>query len=370
MKLMGLLLAVSMCTFGVSAQAASTSDKNLQIDKVAEGLGIPWGMAILPDGSMLVTQREGKLSRVNLDSGEKTDISGVPAVKAQGQGGFLDVALSPDYADSGWIYFTYSKDVDGQGATTLARAKLNGNALSEWNDLLVTNSRTSKGQHYGSRIVFDQQGHLFFSIGDRGERDTAQDLTNHNGTVLRLKLDGSVPQDNPFVGEDNALPEIWSYGHRNPQGLYYNVTTQQLWGIEHGPRGGDEINLIEAGKNYGWPEATYGKEYYAPVSIGQGKEVEGMENAIKVYVPSIAPSGLVQYQGEAFPEWQGDLFSGALALQHLNQVKLDNNKAVDEVRYLRDMNKRIRNVIESPEGWLYVSTDNGEIYRIQPAGNE
>ena len=369
MKLISVLLAVSVWFFAVPAYAASVTDKKLQIDKVAEGLGIPWGMAILPDGTMLVTQREGKLSLVNLDSGDKTDISGVPSVKAQGQGGFLDVALSPDYAESGWIYFTYSKDIDGQGATTLSRAKLDGNALADWKDLIVTQSRTSKGQHYGSRIVFDQQGHLFFSIGDRGERDMAQDLNNHNGTVLRLNLDGSVPQDNPFVGQDNALPEIWSYGHRNPQGLHYNAETQQLWGIEHGPRGGDEINLIEPGKNYGWPEASHGKEYYAPVSVGQGKEVDGMANPIKVYIPSIAPSGLVQYQGEAFPEWQGDLFSGAMALQHLNQVKIQNNEAVDETRYLRTMNKRIRNVIESPEGWLYVSTDDGEIYRIQPAAN-
>ena len=367
MKLMSILLAVSVWTIAIPSHAVSTADKNLQIDKVAEGLGIPWGMAILPDGKMLVTQRDGKLSLVNLDSGDSAEISGVPAVKAEGQGGFLDVALSPDYADSGWIYFTYSKDVDGQGATTLARAKLDGNALADWKDLIVTQSRTSKGQHYGSRIVFDQQGHVFFSIGDRGERDMAQDLQRHNGKVLRLNLDGSVPQDNPFTGDDKALPEIWSYGHRNPQGLFYNAETQQLWGIEHGPRGGDEINLIEAGKNYGWPEASHGKEYYAPVSIGKGKEVDGMENPQKVYIPSIAPSGLVQYQGDAFPEWQGDLFSGALALQHLNQVKIQDNEAVDETRYLRSMNKRIRNVIESPEGWLYVSTDDGEIYRIQPA---
>lgn len=315
---------------------------------------------------MLVTQREGKLSLVNLDSGDKTEISGVPEVKAVAQGGFLDVALSPDYADSGWIYFTYSKDVDGQGATTLARAKLTGKALSDWKDLLVTQSRTNKGQHYGSRIVFDQRGHLFFSIGDRGEGDMAQDLQRHNGKVLRVNLDGSVPQDNPFVGDDNALPEIWSYGHRNPQGLFYNADTQQLWGIEHGPRGGDEINLIEAGKNYGWPEASHGKEYYAPIAVGK-KEVAGMENPVKVYIPSIAPSGLVQYQGDAFPEWQGDLFSGAMALQHLNQIKLQDDQAVDETRYLRTFKKRIRNVIESPEGWLYVSTDDGEIYRIQPA---
>jgi len=366
MKLISKLFFLLILTPAMTAHAGSVNDKKLQIDKVADGLGIPWGMAILPDGTMLVSQREGKLSQINLNSGESTKISGVPEVKAEGQGGLLDVALSPDYAESGWIYFTYSKNVDGQGATTLARAKLDGNTLSDWIDLLVTQSRTSKGQHYGSRIVFDQQGHLFFSIGDRGERDRAQELSNHNGTILRLKLDGSVPQDNPFVGESNALPEIWSYGHRNPQGLFYNVETQQLWGIEHGPRGGDEINLIEAGKNYGWPEASHGKEYYAPVSVGK-KEVDGMENPVKVYIPSIAPSGLVQYQGDAFPEWQGDLFSGALALQHLNRVKIQDNDAVDEIRYLRTMNKRIRDVIESPEGWLYVSTDDGEIYRIQPA---
>jgi len=370
MKLTYVLLSLSLSFIAVPAQATTVSDKALQVDKVAEGLGIPWGMAVLPDNTMLVTQREGKLTLVDLQSGNKTDISGVPAVKAEGQGGFLDVALSPDYTESGWIYFTYSKDVDGQGSTTLARAKLDGNALKDWNDLLVTESRTGTGQHYGSRIVFDQQGHLFFSIGDRGERDTAQDLKRHNGKVLRLNLDGSVPQDNPFIGDSNVLPEIWSYGHRNPQGLFYNAQTQELWGIEHGPRGGDEINLIQAGKNYGWPEATHGKEYYAPVSIGQGKEVEGMENPIQVYIPSIAPSGLLQYQGDAFPEWQGDLLSGALVLQHLNHIKLDNNAVSEENRYLKSLGQRIRNVIESPEGWLYIATDNGVIYRIQPAENQ
>ncbi len=370
MKLTYILLSLSLGFIAVPAQATTVSDKALQVDKIAEGLGIPWGMAVLPDNTMLVTQRQGKLTLIDLHSANQTDISGVPAMKAEGQGGFLDIALSPDFADSGWIYFTYSKDVDGQGATTLARAKLNDNTLIDWQDLLITESRTTKGQHYGSRIAFDDQGHLFFSIGDRGERHAAQDLQRHNGKILRLNLDGSIPQDNPFIGHDDALPEIWSYGHRNPQGLFYNLQTQQLWGMEHGPRGGDEINLIQAGKNYGWPEASHGKEYYAPVSIGQGKTVDGMENPIQVYVPSIAPSGLLQYQGEAFPQWQGDLFSGAMALQHLNHIKLDNNTVSEENRYLNSLRQRIRNVIESPEGWLYIAADNGIIYRIQPAENQ
>lgn len=359
---------MTMLAITVLSQAAEIEDKHLQIDKVAEGLGVPWGMALLPNNKMLITQREGKLALLDLSSGQLSHIDGVPQVKAVGQGGFLDVALSPNHADNGWIYFTYSKDVEGQGATTLARARLQNNTLSEWLDLLVTQSRSNKDQHYGSRIVFDQQGHLFFSVGDRGERNMAQKINRHNGKILRINQDGSIPQDNPFIGKHNALPEVWSYGHRNPQGLFYNTETQQLWSIEHGPRGGDEINLIEAGKNYGWPLASYGKEYYAPVAVGK-KAITGMENPKKIYIPSIAPSSIIQYQGDAFPEWQGDLLSGAMALPHLNHVKLQNHEVGEEKRYLTSLNRRIRNIIESAEGWLYVSTDNGEIYRIKPATN-
>lgn len=361
------LLAFGLSTLIVSLQAAPLEIDRLKVNTIAENLGTPWGMAFIDQKQLLVTNKGGSLNRVDISTGNKTRISGTPDdIVISGQAGFMDVALSPDYAETGWIYFTYSKDVDGQGATTLARAKLNGDALTEWQDILVTDSRTSKGQHYGSRIVFDNDGHVFFGIGDRGEQEQAQVLNRHNGKILRLELDGSVPDDNPFAGQDDAHPEIWSYGHRNPQGMFYNRETNTLWEIEHGPRGGDEINLVEPGKNYGWPEASHGKEYWGPLAIGE-KEVEGMENAKKVYVPSIAPSGLVQYQGDAFPDLQGDLLTGAMALQHLNHIEMDGQKVIDEHRYFEDNKQRIRNVIEGPDGFLYLANDSGEIWQVKPA---
>lgn len=350
----------------VMSVQAEISDDDLDIEVVANGLGVPWGMALLPDETLLVTSRDGRLTHLDLQGGE-TEVAGTPEIYHENQGGFLDIALAPDYQDSGWIYFTYSKPIDGQAATTLARAKLQDDSLSSWEDLLVTDSQTDTGRHFGSRIVFDHKGHVFFSIGDRGERHDAQDLSRHNGKILRLNLDGSVPDDNPFVGESDAHPEIWSYGHRNPQGMYYNHGEDTLWAIEHGPRGGDEINLVKAGLNYGWPKASHGKEYHAPIAVGEAKELPDMENPVKVYVPSIAPSGLIQYQGQAFPEWQGHLITGALVKQHLNIIALDdNNKVTDQFRLLKKQ-ARIRNVIESPEGWLYIATDAGHIKRIKPA---
>ncbi|MEX1201495.1 MAG: PQQ-dependent sugar dehydrogenase [Methylophaga sp.] len=361
------LLAVGLSTFIGSLQAAPLEIDTLKVSTVAENLGTPWGMTFIDQNQLLVTNKGGSLNRVDITTGNKTRISGTPDdIIISGQAGFLDVATAPDFAKNGWIYFTYSKDIDGQGATTLARAKLDGETLTDWQDLLVTDSRTDKGQHYGSRIVFDNHGHVFFGIGDRGEQDAAQNLQRHNGKILRLKLDGSVPDDNPFVGQDDVHPEIWSYGHRNPQGMFYNRDTDTLWEIEHGPRGGDEINLVMPGKNYGWPEASHGKEYWGPVAVGE-KEVTGMVNAEKVYVPSIAPSGLVQYQGNAFPDLQGDLLTGAMALQHLNHIEMDGQKVVDEHRYFEDKKQRIRNVIESPDGFLYLANDSGEIWQIKPA---
>ena len=346
----------------------SAYGNEFKIETVASGLGVPWGMALLPDNILLITQREATLSRLDLMSGDIVSITGFPAIKVKGQGGLFDVAIPPDYKISNWIYFSYNKDVDGQGATTLARAKLKNHKLVDWQDLLITQSTTKTNYHFGGRISFDNNGHLFLSVGERGVRANAQDLNNHAGSILRLNLDGSVPNDNPFVNDDKALSEIWSYGHRNPQGLFFNKETQQLWAIEHGPRGGDEINLIEPGKNYGWPVISYGMEYNKNIAVGQGTEHEGMEQPIKKYVPSIAPSSLIQYSGNAFPEWQGNLLAGALKLKHLNQVVLNkDNKAIGENRLLRSVNGRIRNVIESPEGWLYISTDDGRILSVRPS---
>ncbi len=359
-----LLLVIIFLSF--SQSVFSIEDQDLNIEVIASGLGVPWGMALMPDNTMLITQRHGELSLLNLTTKELVEISGLPAVKAQGQGGLFDVVLPPDYKTSSWIYFSYAKDIDGQAATTLARAKLNGRALTDWQDLLVTQSTTTKSTHFGGRIVFDNHGHLFLSIGDRGVRADAQNNSNHIGTIIRLKLDGSIPEDNPFVNDRNALNEIWSYGHRNPQGLFFNQTTKQLWGSEHGPRGGDEINLIKAGKNYGWPVISHGKEYWGSVAVGEGTERADIEAAIKVYTPSIATSGLIQYSGKAFPDWQDDFLSGALNLQHLNRISINKDGDIVESRHLTSLNSRIRNVIESPEGWLYIATDQGQILTVKP----
>ena len=358
---------VLLCYQSLANSTEQSPSASLQIDTIASGLGVPWGMAIMPDNSLLISQREGILTKLNLKTGDLQTISGLPAIRVNGQGGLFDVALSPDYTTTKWLYFSYNKDVDGQGATTLARAKLSNHHLIDWQDLLVSKSTTKNNVHFGGRITFDNHGHVFISVGERGVRSNAQDLSNHAGSILRLNLDGSVPNDNPFVVDDHALSEIWSYGHRNPQGLFFNTQTQQLWEIEHGPRGGDEINLIEAGNNYGWPVISYGMEYWGPIPVGKGTEREGMEQPVKVYVPSIAPSSLIQYVGNALPEWRGNLLAGALKLQHLNRIIMDSqNNAITEIRLLESLNDRIRNIIESPEGWLYLATDNGDILRVKP----
>lgn len=356
----------------LTLQADISEDNQLKIEKLTTGISIPWGMAVLTDSSLLVTQRSGKLVKLSATGKKITDIAGLPAdIRVEGQGGLFDVALPPDYQQNGWIYFSYNKDVDGQGATTLARAKLNNAQLTDWQDILVSQSRTDNKVHYGGRISFDGHGHVFLSIGDRGERNHAQNLKNHAGSILRLNMDGSVPADNPFVETANVLPEIWSYGHRNPQGLFFNQHSGILWSIEHGPRGGDEINLIEAGTNYGWPVISYGKEYWAPLSVGKGTHRDGMAQPVKMYDPSIAPSSLIQYQGSLFKPWRGKLLAAALKLQHLNIITLNtDNEAVDEKRLLNSLSRRIRNIIEAPDGALLIGCDNGDIYRITPADSE
>ena len=337
------------------------------VEQLAQNLGIPWGMTFLSSNQLLFSERAGQLKVLDLNDLGITRLENVPTVAAIGQGGMLDVAVGPDYARNGWIYITYSKAVSSGAATTLARTRITKNRLSDWQDLLVTDSASDGGRHFGSRITFDDQGHVFFGVGDRGERDPAQELGNHMGSIMRLNLDGGIPQDNPFVGKPSARDEIWSYGHRNPQGLFYHRATQRLWSIEHGPRGGDEINLVHRGLNYGWPVISHGKEYWGPVSIGEGTSKAGMEQPLKVYIPSIAPGSLIVYTGDAFPQWRGNLFAGALKLEHLNRVTLSRTgRPVDEERLLEDFDERIRALLESVEGWIYLSTDSGKILRLKP----
>jgi len=339
-----------------------------RVEQVTTGLGVIWGMVFLSPDQFIFTQRSGEVGLFDLKNSHKTMLSGAPKVFAAAQGGMLDVNVPPSYQQGDWIYFTYSKpSPNNEAATTLARARLKGKQLTQWQDLLITKSSSSAGQHYGSRIAFDNENHVFFGIGDRGHRPNGQNLKTHSGSLLRLSLDGKTPKDNPFVNNKNVLPEIWSYGHRNPQGLIYDRKNKRLWEIEHGPRGGDEINLIKRGKNYGWSIVSHGKEYWGPIAVGEGTSKIGMEDPIKVYIPSIAPSSLLLYTGKAFPRWQGSLFAGALKLKHLNRITL-NNQGDDtgEERLLGALNERIRSLSQSPEGWIYVGTDSGNVLRIVP----
>ena len=364
------LLLVNIVAAPLSAQQVSEIEQDypgIRVEQVVAGLGVPWGMTFLSPDRLLLTERSGTVRLLDMESGSTVQLSGTPEVVAEGQGGMLDVAIGPNYATEGWIYFTYTRRSKSEAATTLARARLAGHRLLEWEDLLVTDSATDSRRHFGSRIAFDDKGHVFFGVGDRGKRDMAQDLSNHVGTIMRLNLDGSVPTDNPFVGIDNARDEIWSYGHRNPQGLLFDRVTGRLWSIEHGPRGGDEINLIIKRRNYGWPVISHGKEYWGPVSIGEGTSKPGMEAPRKVYIPSIAPGSLIIYRGKAFPAWRGNLFAGALKLQHLNRIMLsDSGNVIGEERILEDLGERIRALAQGPEGWIYFSTDSGRILRIRP----
>lgn len=352
-------------SFRINAATFVSDGMALKVEKVSSGLGIPWGMTFLSETVLLVTERSGSVLLLDLTKNEKSILKNTPDVMTKGQGGMLDVALSPNYKSTGWIYFTYVKNINGQGATVLARAKLKDKRFYSWIELLVSKSGTNTGQHFGSRIAFDNSGHVFFGIGDRGERPNSQNLNNHAGSIIRLNLDGSIPKDNPHI--KNALPEIWSYGHRNPQGLVYDYKFNRLWEIEHGPRGGDEINLIRAAVNYGWPVISYGKEYWGPIAVGESTHRKGMEQPVKYYIPSIAPGSLMLYSGDKFPKWKGNLFAGALKLRHLNRVVLNEaGQAIKEERLFESMDERFRALAQSPDGLIYFSTDSGNIYQIQP----
>lgn len=341
------------------------SNENFKIEKVVSNLGIIWGMDFIDDNKMILTIKDGNIYSYDFKSMKLKKLIDPIKVHNQGQGGLLDVKKSPNFKDDNLFYFTYSKPFFNMAVTALATAKYENGKLIKFKDLFVSKSATDKNHHFGSRITFDEEGHIYFTIGDRGVRENGQDLTNHAGSIIRLNLDGSIPNDNPFINDRNKLPEIYSYGHRNPQGIFYDKTTKKLWSIEHGPRGGDEINLVEKGKNYGWPVISYGKEYSSEKAVGIGTHKDGMEQPKKVYIPSIAPSSLIVYSGEMFKSLEGDILSTALKLRHLNKVELSkNDELINEERFFENIGERMRNIIEGKNGELFISTDNGSIYKI------
>ncbi|HEY5751163.1 MAG TPA: PQQ-dependent sugar dehydrogenase [Chryseolinea sp.] len=334
-------------------------------DTAVGALKNPWGMAFLPDGRLLVTEREGNIRIVKDGKLLKEKIEGVPPVYVHGQGGLLDIQLHPDFAKNGWIYLSYAKQVADSGGTVIARAKLEGNKLTNLEELFQALPLTSSEVHFGSRIAFDGNGYMFFTSGERGKKENAQDLTNHLGKVLRLHDDGKVPSDNPFTSTIGARSEIWSYGHRSLQGLYYDKETGTLWEHEHGPRGGDELNIVEKGKNYGWPIITYGINYDSTV-ITDLTERPDLEQPVRYWVPSIAPCGLTMVTSDKYPHWKGNLLVGALSHQLVARVEIADKKFVKEERLLEKIG-RVRCVTQSPDGYIYIAMENpGKIVRLVP----
>ena len=363
-------LVLSMSAVAQPSKNAIESEKHaFRVVKLVEGLSFPWSIAFLPDGRMLVTERDGRLRIVSRDFKlDPKPVEGVPAVVATGQGGLFDVALHPEFARNQTIYLAYNGAGSGGWGTELMRARLDGHRLTEPKVLFRIERKTRAGQHFGGRIVFDRKGYVYLTLGDRGERERAQRLNDHAGSVIRLHDDGRVPEDNPFVKRAGAKPEKYTLGNRNMQGAALHPVTGELWTHEHGPQGGDEINVMRAGRNYGWPVISYGVNYGIGTKIGEGTHKEGMEQPLYKWVPSIAPSGMAFYQGDKFPRWQGNLLVGALRSEMLVRLELDGEKIVREERLLKGVLGRIRDVRVGPDGYVYLLTDDSEgvLARLEP----
>ncbi|MET0047065.1 MAG: PQQ-dependent sugar dehydrogenase [Sedimenticola sp.] len=358
-----MILAI-LCVTPQSAQAAE-----FRVVPLVKGLEHPWGMAFLPDGRILVTERPGQLRLIDNNRLLPEPVGGLPEIAARGQGGLLDVALHPDYEDNGWVYLAYSAPGDGGIGTEVGRGRLQGNRLVEWQRLFRLLPKSGTGYHFGSRLVFDRAGYLYITLGDRGERKRAQQLDDHAGSIIRLHDDGRVPVDNPFVKSNDARPEIYSYGHRNPQGAILHPQSGRLWIHEHGPQGGDEINVIAPAINYGWPVISYGAEYGIGIPVGEGTHKPGMAQPIYYWDPSIAPSGMMFYTGDRFPQWKDNLFVGSLKFQLLVRLEVEGEKVLQEERLLKGELGRIRDVRNGPDGYIYLLTDspNGQLVRLEPA---
>jgi glucose/arabinose dehydrogenase len=365
-------LAFATMLAPAAAQTYSSSAGNVALKTVVRGLDRPWGLAFLPDGRMLVTEKPGRLRIASPDGKLSPPVAGLPKMYASGQGGLLDVILDRDFAQNQTIYFCYADPVSGGARTSLASARLNDEAtaptLGDLKVIFRQEGPASRGTHFGCRIVQDRNGNLFLTLGDHGSyQDEAQNLGNHIGKIVRIRPDGSVPPDNPFVNTAGAKPEIWSYGHRNSQGAALHPQSGKLWQTEHGPRGGDEINIAEPGKNYGWPVIGFGIDY-SGAKIHQSTHKAGMEQPAWYWVPSIATSGTAFYTGDLFPAWRGNLLVGGLVSRTLSRLELDGEKVVKEERLLHGLDERIRDVRQGPDGAIYLLTDasNGRILRLAP----
>ncbi|MDH1308268.1 PQQ-dependent sugar dehydrogenase [Pseudomonas fulva] len=364
--------ALSPLLANAAAQQTFKSEEGtLTVDTVANGLRTPWALAFLPGGQdMLVTERPGNLRVINAEGKVGPAINGVPKVWAEGQGGLLDVALSPEFAKDRTIYLSYAEEgSDGKAGTAVGRGQLSTDRarLENFTVIFRQQPKLSVGNHFGSRLVFDRNGYLFIALGENNQRSTAQDLDKLQGKVVRILPDGEVPKDNPFYGQKNVRPEIWSFGHRNQQGAALNPWTGALWTNEHGPRGGDEINIPKPGKNYGWPIATHGINYsMLPIPEAKGKHVDGMVDPNHVWEKSPGVSGMAFYDSPVFTAWDHNLFIGALATQELIRLQLEGDKVVHEERLLGDLKARIRDVRVGPDGYLYVLTDDkdGELLKV------
>ncbi len=366
-------LSLALLSFGelrlaqADTYAVQSAKHAFHVNKVLDGLENPWSMAFLPDGRMLITERAGRLRLVTKSFQlHPTPIAGLPKIKAAGQGGLFDVAIHPDYAANGWIYWAYNEPGAGGWGTALARGKLQGTQMTSVEVLFSMRPKSRKNQHFGGRIVFDTNGFVYLTLGDRGDRDRAQKMDDHAGSVIRLHEDGRVPEDNPFVKLKGALPEKWTLGNRNIQGAALHPQTGKLWTHEHGPQGGDEVNLMSAGKNYGWPVVTHGANYGLGTMIGEGQTKAGMAQALKIWVPSIAPSGMAFVNSQEFSEWSGNLLVGSLRAQTLVRLELDGDAVVGEERLLVGQIGRIRDVRVAEDGLIYLLTDapNGALFQL------
>lgn len=341
-----------------------------------DSLERPWGMAWLPDGTLLVTERPGRLRVIRDGVLDPAPVRGVPEVLAVGQGGLLDVSVHPRFAENQWVYFTYSHGTVAANRTRVARARLNGSTLTDWTVIFEVNRSKQSGQHFGSRIVWLPDRTMLVSIGDGGNppirldgewiRNQAQNLENRLGKIVRLNDDGSVPADNPFVGKPDADSAVWSYGHRNIQGMAFDPVSKKVWVTEHGARGGDELNRIEPGENYGWPVVTHSREYSGG-EISSERSRPGMVDPLVVWTPATAPSGLMVYRGDRFPQWQGDLFAGGLVSKDVRRIKLDGAGTVVSQTSI-PIGQRVRDVRQGPDGSIYILTDesNGRLIRLEP----